>query len=184
MSNRNQRYTISGSSDDHSWSSASYSETPSNLGSNVAQDQPHPTDSLPEGQPRSKRAERRARILYKHGSVSATDQPRGETRMNSGVLEWFDPKQAKFYRAAPLDDYRHQIISEDSGSGEYDHLPDQGLHEDDRTSFPLNDFLGQQHWDLKDRDAWDEITDEEGNQVMYLVRFSYPNLSDSQKEFC
>jgi len=125
--------------------------------------------SLPEGQLKSKRAERRAQIFHEFGSVSATDQPRGKTRMRFGILEWFNPETFKFRAAAPLDDYRQQIISEDNARGDYDHKPDRGLHEDDVTSFPLNDFLGQPHWNLKDRSAWVHIKDQDANQVMYLV---------------
>lgn len=139
--------------------------------------------SLPEGQPRSKRAERRAQVFDQHGSVSATDQPRGKTRVRFGVLEWFDPKQSTFHIAAPLDEYRHQIISEDSAHGEYDYTPDKGLHEDDVTAFPLHDPLGQQHWNLKDRNAWVDIKDEDGNQVLYLVSLPQFNLPYSYPKF-
>ena len=97
--------------------------------------------------------------------------------MSSGVLEWFDPKQSTYHKAAPLDEYRHQIISDDKALGEYDHAPDKGLHEDDVTTLPVHDPLGQRHWNVKNRNAWAGIKDTDGYQVMYLVSFPHPKFS-------
>lgn len=162
--------------DAHNVSPAQWSPQPRKAEARVAA-------SLPEGQPRSKRAKRRAEVLKGHGSVSATDQPRGKTRIISGVLEWFHPKLSTFHTAAPLDEYRRQIISEDNARGDYDYPPDQGLHEDDITSFPLHDPLGQQYWNLEVRDAWVDVKDEDGNQVLYLVSILHPIFSHSYMKF-
>lgn len=127
------------------------------------------TAVVQDGQPKSKRAEKRAHILFEHGSVSATDKPRGLTRMNRGVLEWYNPDRLTFHPAAPLDHYRRQIISEDNALGHYDYEADRGLHANDVTTFPQDDTLGQKRWNVKDRHSWGNIQDEDGNQVMYLV---------------
>ena len=121
------------------------------------------------GQLQSKRAERRAKIVEKHGSVSSLDMPKGTVREKDGGTEWLDPVLQKWCLAAPLDDYRHQIIFEDSALGPYDFPPDHGVHVDDVTTFPLDDRINQRHWHLGDRSSWGNIQDTKGNQVMYLL---------------
>ena len=127
------------------------------------------TAALEDGQPRSKRAERRAKILEEHGTISATDVPKGITRQRNGVTEWLDQAQNEWHLAAPLDNYRHHIIAEDNANDDYDHAPDHGRLRDDITTFPRSDPLGQKHWNLADRSSWGNIRDAEGNEVMYLL---------------
>lgn len=128
---------------------------------------------VPDGQPKSKRAERRAQIYKQLGSVGSTDHAKGTTRTtSSGSLEWYNPETATWNAAAPLDDYRRRIIDEDSTLGQYLYEPERGIHQDDLTTLPWNDSLEhkQKDWNLKDRkNGWADIKDNIGNQVLYLV---------------
>jgi len=120
-------------------------------------------------QPRSKRAERRSKIVEEHGSVSATDRPKGQIRERAGVKEWYDPGQEKWLSAAPLDDYRHHIMCQDTSRDAYNHTPDHGQHVDDVTTFPVQDTLGQRYWNFRDKSSWGNIVDTEGREVMYMI---------------
>lgn len=129
--------------------------------------------NVPDGQPKSKRAERRAQIYNQLGSVGATDHAKGTTRTtSSGSLEWYNPETTTWNAAAPLDDYRRRIIDEDSTLGQYLHEPERGIHQDDVTTLPWNDPLEhkQKDWNLKDRkNGWADVKDKLGYQVLYLI---------------
>ena len=125
---------------------------------------------------RSKRAEKRAKIIEQHGSVGARDMPRGKTRLQDGLKEWYDPCQRKWHSAAPLDDYRYRIIAEDNARDGYDYAPAHGEHVDDVTTYPINDKLGQKYWDFRFRSSWSNIKDEEGHEVMYLLQQPATNV--------
>ena len=138
------------------------------------------TPQSKDGHPRSKRAVRRAKIAEEHGSVGATDTPKGETRQRNGVTEWYDPALEIWRLAAPLDDYRRLIINEDNGRDSYAYLPDHGLGDGDITTFPVTDGLGQKYWHFHNRSSFEHILDAGGNQVMYLLKrpktnFEIPN---------
>ena len=129
-----------------------------------------PQTPLPEGQPRSKRQIKRAKIIQQHGSVSALDRPKGETRERSdGLLEWYDGVEEVWHLAAPLDQYRRRIIEEDDANDTYDFEPASGLHKDDITTFPPSDDIGMKYWNVVDRKSWGTIQDEESNEVLYLL---------------
>ena len=141
-------------------------------------------NQLPEGQPRSKRQIKRAQIIEKHGSVSATDHPKGRTRQRSDrLLEWYDSDEDTWRLAAPLDYYRGQIIEEDNGVDTYDIVPASGLHVDDITTFPPSDDLGMRYWNIEDRKSWGNILDEDNNEVMYLLEPPNTTIDTPEVDF-
>lgn len=137
-----------------------------------------------DNQPKSKRAVRRAKIKEEQGSIGASDVAKGVTRVENGVKQWWDLDEKEWRLAAPLDDYRHQIIAEDNAYDAYLFTPDSGVHEDDITTFPPgDDYLGQKYWNLKDKDSWGNIRDEEGNKVMYWVDRQERDIETPDTEF-
>ena len=117
--------------------------------------------------PTSKREARRQKIEAEHGTIGARDMPKGKTRMGPSGIDWWDEDERMWRPAAPLDDYRHEIIHLDNLFDRYDILPKHGMHSDDITSF--TSAYGQQFWNLEDRSTWGNIRDTEGNTVMYLL---------------
>lgn len=118
-------------------------------------------------QPQSKRAAKRAQIVEATGSVGARDQPKGQTREQDGCLEWWDDDDKTWRPAAPHDAYRRDFVAQDNAQGSYDIVPDHGGDADDVTSFAS--ALGQQQWNIANRDTWSNILDEEDNKVLYLI---------------
>ena len=118
-------------------------------------------------QQQSARAAKRALITRKFGSVGSDNKAKGRIQRQGDRIIWWDEGDQKWRRAAFHNDYRHVMILEDSANETYDFDPEHGLDRDDVTSFAS--ALGQQHWNLSDRDSWGNIRDEEGNEVLYLI---------------
>ena len=116
----------------------------------------------------SKRAERRAKIAEENGGeIASNDQPKGVVEWREGVFVWWDPEDRTWLKAAYHDQFRHQMILEDSAEGTYVVAPEHGKHPLDITS--VCSSFNQLEWRLTDRDSWGNIIDADGNQVMYLL---------------
>ncbi|KAK4695333.1 hypothetical protein P7C71_g2400, partial [Lecanoromycetidae sp. Uapishka_2] len=109
----------------------------------------------------------RAAVVEESGSVGANNRSQGKTRPRAGQLEWWDSDDKVWRLAAPHDAYRHDFIVYDNSQGSYDITPEHGRDANDVTTFAS--ALGQQHWNLPDRNSWGNIVDHEGNKVLYLI---------------
>ena len=143
-------------------------EETGNLMSSRRQTHKRRSKAMPmEGQPKSKRAERREQVAKENHEVSARDQAKGLVEWRGGIFNWWDPKDKQWLKAAYHQTFRDHFIREDRAEGPYVVAPDRGKGANDITS--ACSAFNQLFWRLEDRDSWANVVDAEGNQVLYLI---------------
>ena len=119
-----------------------------------------------EEQPKSRRAQLRQKIVSEHGEVASNDSQKGLVEWRDGVFQWWDPEDKVWLNAAYHSSFRDQFIVEDALEGTYKFSPASGSG-NDVTS--VCSAFNQLEWNLADRDSWDNIVDNDGNQILYLI---------------